>query len=1122
MNLGSALWSFSFRLFLCVGIGLSLFSYSYSEKLSIALDNLRFDWFEESEDFASIGVMALHQDRYGFIWVGTRDGLYRYDGERFLEYRSGGEERLSLPRNQVDRIFEDSKGNLWVGLQAAVVRYDYEMERFVEHEVAGYLQTCVHFSENDEGRLFMMNQNGTVFELDESGVFRTVESLEEDWARCSTVSEDGTVFVGGKYGIRQYSSELEELRFIDAAEILEDANNSFVTALAKSGNDTLWIGTSRYGVWRLDLQSGQFTKMPTRSMDEDRVGSILIDERGVVLVGTTAGLTLYSDEGAFLKMYEWSRYNPRSIPTGTVYSMLNDRQGNLWFGTSRGGLSVVRNSKKFEGFDITGKDSESLTKQKVTAILVDSLGRLWAGYHNESLDRFNFDLGTKTFFDAHSPGSGALGRGTVWDIAETSDGSIWVGTNRGGLSWLKPGSDRFHRFVPDADDPTSIGALDLRAILPDEDDNLWLLLHGAGISHLDRESMEFTLYDDFAQLWVEDFVLSSNGDLWVGSTNGLSVLRKGADNFVPYGQNLAEERGLPTNHVICLAEDSSGSLWVGTRNGLCVKRPGEEGFQRFGRESGLPSLEIRSVVQADSGEIWVATAGGLTRFNLTTQLFRAFFKGDGLLSNEFVARSSFVDGAGTVLLGCERGVVAFKPEAIKINENAPRSIITGFSLFSEPVYPSSEDGALLKKSTITNEQIVLPPGKTTFGFQFAALDYVSGGRVEYEYTLEGFDSRWISNGNRSDCYYTNITPGEYVFRVRASNSDGVWEKEGIAMSVVVLPFFWQTNWFIAIVVVLLVLFFVFLIRARTANLARQKIVLLDTVSERTKDLQDALYELELQKAQIEDQNLELLDHRENLEELVEQRTSELVAAKERAEESDRLKSSFLENISHEIRTPMNAIMGFVNILKMGDSDEEEEKEYFEIVEENGESLIALIDDIIEISLLESSKAELSFVSIELHTYFNKWQAYLKSELSKFKKGGIRVRLEFEGSDEIPIKLEIDPARFDQVLKNLLDNAIKFTDSGSIEIVYGLQENLLECRVSDTGIGIPSSKLSDVFNLFRKLSMGKERLYRGTGLGLAIAKRVMNLMGGEIEVESEQGKGTRFSLRVPVRNLKREA
>lgn len=1096
---------------LAAGIG----GQAFSEKLSLDLDDLRFDWFEESEGFASIAVVAIHQDRLGFVWVGTRDGLYRFDGERFREYRHGSEARLSLPRSWVEFFHEDSKGNLWVALQGAVVRYDYRSEQFVEHKVAGYLGNAVLFSESEDGRFLMMNQSGSLFELDEFGVFQTVETKEKDWARCSTISDDGTLFVGGRSGVVHYRSDLQELRFYDASSILSDNSNSFVTAMAKVDENDLWVGTNRNGVWRLSLDSGVFTKVNSESLDADRVGAILPDERGSVLVGTTAGLSVYSENGDSLKMYQWNRYNPNSIPTGTVYSMESDRQGNLWFGTSRGGLSVVRNSKQFFGIDDTGDGSSSLSKQKVTSILEDSRNRLWVGYHNESVDLFDFDAGTKTFFDAHSVARGAIGRGSVWDIVETDDGCIWIGTNRGGLSCLKPGEQEFRQFLPSEGDPSSIGGVDVRVIVPDESGNLWLVLHGAGVDYFDRESMAFVSLGGSRHQWAEDLIIGRNGDVWVGSSRGVGVLRKGGDAFEDFSSAFSGDFALPDAHVFCLTEDKKGRLWVGTGGGLSVLRSDGKGFDSYGLKDGLPSLAIRSVVEAPGGDIWVSTGGGLARLNEETGLFHSYYKEDGLLSNQFVERSVHVDQAGNVLLGSERGIVRFKPVDIRTNKIPPELLITGFNLFSEPVYPSEGDNAILKESTLTSKEIVLPPGKTTFGFEFAAPDFVSGGRVHYEYMLEGFDTRWISNGYRSDCSYTNIAPGEYVFRVRASNSDGVLNEEGVSLAVVVLPFFWQTNWFVAVVAFVLLFSFVLVLRLRTASLARQKIVLLDTVSERTKDLQDALYEMELQKAQIEDQNLELLDHRENLEELIEQRTTELVFAKEKAEESDRLKSSFLENISHEIRTPMNAILGFVNILKEDYTDSKERDEYLGIIEENGESLMELIDDIIEISILESSKAEMKSECTEVHSYFSNWQDYLRSELDNSGKSSIASHLEFEGSESSSLTLEFDPIRFDQILRNLLGNAVKFTDAGAITIRYGSQEGYLNCEVADTGIGIPKEYLSDVFSLFRKLSDGETRLYRGTGLGLAIVKQVVDLMEGEIKVESVQGKGTRFSLRVPL-------
>ncbi len=1090
---------------------------SEGELLEVDLQDLDFDWFEESEDFASIAVMALHQDSRGFIWIGTRDGVYRYDGERFVGYRAGAdEERLRIPENSVTRFFEDSAGRLWVGLEGAVVHYDYRLERFVAHEVESDQLNAVLFQERPDGRLMFFNLDGALFELKDSGAFREVSSGISDWARCSHAAKDGTYFIGGRFGIRRYSSDLEEVRYYNAAALLGGTSDSYFTALGTSSDGkTLWAGTSNFGVWMLDIESGDFTRLSSRSMDEDLVGSIMVDERGFVLVGTTAGLTVYEKDGDFVCMYRWNRYDTRSIPTGTVYSMLNDSQGNLWVGTTRGGLSIVRPSKGFDGVDDLSGGFMTLTKQKVTALFRDSRERLWVGYHNESIDVFDTVGKSKVFIDAHDPNGKTVGRGSVWSVAQTSDGSLWVGCNRGGLSWLKHGREDFEQFVPDYDDPGSISGWDIRGVLPDEKENLWLLLHGFGIDYFDRSTSTFRHYDNAGRPWVEDLLLDRDGNLWVSSADGLTVLSAGSDAFEVWEARGPSSLGLPDNHVICLMEDADGNIWVGTRNGLCVLGLDRRVLKHYTRKEGLPSVSIRSITQSAGGEIWVATSGGLARFDSGEERFKSFFREDGLLSNEFTERASFIDGDGRIYFGCEKGIVAFDPQKIRINQVPPKLAITGVSLYSELVYPSTGPDSILQASPIVGDEIVLPAGKNTFGFRFAALDYTSGERVSYEYKLEGFEEQWIRNGSRSDCSYTNIPPGDYVFRVRASNSDGVWNEEGASLAVSVLPFFWQTHWFIATVVAILILFFVLVIQFRTASLARQGAVLRETVSRRTHELEEALYELELQKAQIEDQNLELLDHRENLEGLVEQRTEELLEAKERAEESDRLKTAFLENISHEIRTPMNAIMGFVNILSSGCTDAAEEQEYFEIIEKNGEYLTRLIDDIIEMSILETSGVTLRSESIDLHGYFSTWHFYLQKELKKLGNEGIEARLFFDGNSNARVFVSLDPLRLGQILKNLLDNAVKFTDEGYIEVRYGLDEGVLFFEVSDSGIGIPEDKLGAVFSLFRKIQSEGKRLYRGTGLGLALVKRVVDLLGGEIRIESESGKGTRVFVRMPV-------
>lgn len=1077
---------------------------------------LQFDWFEESESFASIAVVDILQDRRGFVWVGTRDGIYRYDGSRFLRYRSGANERRELPHNQVVTFYEDSRGAFWVGLQRGIVVYDPEKDRFEATAIEGFNGRVTGFAETEEGELLFLGEGFGLGKLNEDGVFRRVDIDIQRRPNSLVADPDLGFLVGGSEGVqvvgkdlklkRSYGSEVEFLR----------PRRVFVRALARLPGNRYWLGTNQAGSWILDLDSGEFKRVEGRTKDEDLVGTVLVDAKGDVWVGTTAGLTVFSSEGERKRMYRNLRYSPSSIQPGTVYALTVDRQGNLWVGSSRGGLSIVRNSKAFSRLDINSP--LALSKRKVTSIFGDSAGRLWVGYHNEGVDILDLNTSKKVYLDPHDDERGAMGRGTVWDIQETSDGKVWVGANREGLCLLEPVGSGYTSFVPDLDGGNSIQGFDVRVILPDQNGNLWLGVHGSGFDYFDREEEVFVNYRNPVGDWVEDLALERDGSLWIGASDGLSYLKKGEQAPVAYTHDEDDENSISDNHVVCLFIDSLDTLWVGTRDGLCFYDRESDGFVRFSLNEGLPSTSIRSIRESKNGELWVATSEGLARFDRARGWFRGFRKYDGLLSEQFVARASYAAEDGTLYFGCEKGVVMFRPEEIEISEDAPDLLITGVSVRNVLQDEFGGEGSVLRQTPFTAERIVLPPGNGAFGFEFAALDYLSAGRNEFEYRLDGFDDGWVKNGRKAECYYTNIPPGKYVFRVRASNSDGVWNEEGVSLAVVLQPFYWQTYWFKFSVVGASILFVAGAVMLRLSRMSRQKEVLVRKVSERTRKLQDALDELEAQKAQIEDQNLELIDHRENLEDLILQRTSELQVAKEKAEESDRLKSAFLENISHEIRTPMNAIIGFVNVLRSGECEKEEQEDYLKIIEENGEYLIEMIDDIIELSLLESEKVVLEPEPVHLHEFFEKWKVHLKAELLKLGKTGIGVRFQAGRNLGEDLEILVDRARLDQVVGQLLENAAKFTDEGVISLEYEIcqgEEDTLLIGVEDTGVGIPKEKLDSIFDLFRKILGEKTRLYRGTGLGLAIARRVVSLMNGEILVESEVGRGTRFIVRVPL-------
>ena len=1082
------------------------------------IDRLEFSRIEQSEDFPSIAVISLAQDALGFLWVGTRDGLLRYDGVEFKEYRHDRDDPYSLSDNFIERLHVDGDGSLWIGLSRGLCRYDVLMDRFIRYLPGGENVAVKGFGRDRRGRLLALAESGLILEYRAaSDRFEPVSERFGGALKTMLVDRDGSVWIGGTESVMRLDEELRPVRTFDLPSEMAGQPNSFANALAELKDGRVVFGTIGFGVWAVDQANGKVEPFGYTSERARVIGTLMVDAAGTLFIGSTEGLTVVDSDTEEVHRYSYSEYDSRSLQDGTVYALFIDSQGNLWTGTSRGGLAVAYNRKAFEVLRHSALDTESLTKDKVTSLLEDSQGRIWVGYHNDGLDIIDEAAGRKTYLDPYAGGS--VGKGSIFDFWEDAEGYVWVAANWSGLQRIDHATGRVERFEPDAEKPGTIRGSDVRGITPDGEGNFWLALHGVGVDYYDRSTGEFVPLTGFPHLWVEDIALADDGGLWIGYSDGLSYLPPRSSVFKEYRQREGQGEGLSDRQVKCLLVDTHRRVWVGTKHGLDRINPETGGIEHFYAVDGLPSLDIRSLIQDDGGAVWVATARGLAIYVEGTGRFETFDKTDGLATNEMVERSATKMRDGRLLFGSERGIVRFAPTAIRNNTIAPEVVLTGVKLYSNHLAISDEPGAILPRSPMALETIVFPAGRNSFGFEFAALNFIAPETNRYAYKLEGFDVDWIDNGTRRDCSYTNIPPGTYTFRVKASNNDGIWNEAGRSLLVVVEPYYWQTLWFKGLVISILALGAVVVYKLRVSGLARQKEVLEETVVDRTQILQHALEELETQKRCIEDQNLELQDHRENLEQLVAQRTEELEAARDKAEVSERLKSSFLENVSHEIRTPMNAIIGFLNILRCKNVTESEQQDYHRIIERSGKSLLTLIDDILDLSRMETEELVLVRERVNISDLFNALETYYR-EVAGAERPEIEIRLDLDPYTPLPLVIWTDEGRLQQIVNNLLDNALKFTERGSIRFCYRTRDEAdgkatLEIEVSDTGIGIPEDKIDQIWDRFRKLEGNRQKLYRGTGLGLAIVRRLLEAFGGEVRVNSTVGHGTKFIVTLPV-------
>lgn len=1082
------------------------------------LSNLRFDRIAVSEQFSSIAVTSIAQDGFGFIWIGTRDGLNRFDGYELTEFRNSHGESDGLPHNYIERIYVDKRGEVWVGTRRGTCRYDVANDQIVSYLPGGEDHAVTGFAETRQGELLLCSEGGDLFRFDrENDIFESLTNQELGTLKSVLVDRSGRIWAGSEGYLYLLNSDFNVIREWEFTDELDRDAFVFVGVMAEDPDGRIWLGTNRVGLWSIEPETMSLSKYDGPNLPGFSVGSILFPASGEAFFGGNEGLVAIDLDSGRSHKYTNKEYELTSLQAGTVHALMEDRQSNLWVGTSRGGLSAIKNGKAFRTRSHSPYDSNSLSKNKATSVFVDSQKRLWVGYHNDGIDMLDMETLGKRYFGPENGQEDGLGVGSVWDIVEDQRGQIWIGSSFIGLQQLDPATGVARKFLPDENDPNSIRSTDVRNVLMDRRGNLWLGFHGQGLGYLDLATNEFKHYSDLTRLWIEDLALDDSGDLWIASSEGVSHLREGGNEFVDYGHDSNDYRSLSDKHVVCLLVDSQQNVWAGSINGLNRLNRSEGVFERIGTEDQLPSFSIRSLAEDGRGRIWIATSKGLAVYDPQTEQFESYDRGDGLLSNEFVYRSVFATDDGELIFGTEKGYVRFHPDDIKRNETAPSVVLTAFQASNEEVSVHDYTG-ILHESLLTVDEIVLPPGMNSFSFEFAALDYISPEKNQYAYQLDGFDEDWTYVGTRRNCYYTNIFPGEYVFRVKGSNNDGVWNEEGASVRIIVVPWFWQTLWFAGVCLIAIAGVVVFVFRMRVANIRKQKGELRRKVNEQVGELREALSVLESHKARITEQNKELEEHRENLEELIQERTKELLDAKIKAEESDRLKSAFLANMSHEIRTPMNAIMGFLQLMKEDSLEKDELNEYREIIQKNGESLLLLIDDILDLSRLEAGvvKVQNSFCLVN-ELMEDLYRCFICDLESNEKK---KTRLTYERNSELlDLGIQIDQQRLRQTLSNLLENAIKFTDDGDVTFGYRLNRGeqsgeRIEFYIHDTGIGISKDKISQIFECFGKIEEKSGKLYRGAGLGLSIASRLTELMGGSISVESEFGNGASFVVSFP--------
>ncbi len=1086
------------------------------QTVALQSEQYKFRHITLDDGLSQVSVRAMLQDRLGFWWLATENGLNRYDGYEFRVFQHDPDDSSSLSSSYIYTMVE-ARGFLWILTRQGLNRFDPKTGRArrlppkpgAAHAFSredpnlhldrdGFLWT--HCGDDGVERIDTLSLERRCYHADPT---RT-DSLAG--GRVSAFRQDsrGRYWVGSDQGLHRFHPETETFTRHPFEGPPNATDEMGVRAIFEDRDGGLWVGSADGVLSAFDAETGTFRRwraplkraarintVTVKRQDElgrlwlsirgqdglllfnpateefepflnpadgrpasikADVWKIMSDRDGVLWIATYGdGLYRYQLEEASLQRLGYDRRTPDGIGGDYIVSMMQDRSGVLAFADGRGVSVLESRRSSFNLYDDRRLDADEQAQVNIRALHQDRLGQLWIGSLRGllRLDRQSGEL--KRYFNRQL---GPVNRRNCFgSICETRDGELFFGTWRGEVFRLDRARDALDSYLEACVKPERA----IYDLLEDRQGELWLVTRGAGVHRHNRATGETRVYrhhpDDPASL-PGDYLLAGletpAGDLLFASNGqGLALWRRQTDRFQNYRHDPANPQSLSSNDVRALHIDRQARWWVGVHGGgLCRFFPERGAFQAYTVKDGLPDNVIYAILEDDHGFLWLSTNNGLARFDPETLAVRAYGVGDGLQSAEFNTGSRFRNDRGELFFGGIEGFNIFHPDRLPDNHRPPQTALTGVRVLGQELSPPLD---LLE----------LDHRRNFITFQFAALSFMQPHKNRYAYKLEGVDKEWVMAGKRRYANYTELDPGAYRFLVKAANNDGHWSQERVAATLIIKPPFWRTSWFIALAIAAALTLATIAYRLRVRANRRQKRV---------------------------------------LEERVRLRTAQLAKAKSQAELANKLKSAFLAKMSHEIRTPLNAIIGFSEVLREAEVDEEQ-RGFLDIIQESSDTLMTLLNDILDFNRIEAHKLSIERIPFDPREVLERAARPFERLADK---AGLRLKLRFDAS--LPKSVIGDPNRLKQIMFNLCSNAVKFTRHGGVEAAFSAEtlENgavALHGSVTDTGVGVAVERQERIFDSFTQADDSTTREYGGSGLGLTIVRELAGLMAGEVGVES---------------------
>ena len=1043
-------------------------------------------------------IYQIDFDDDGFLWMATPQGLVRFDGKyaKLISGTEKGGEEVQV------KSLGYTKGKIWfIRSGDKLFYYDIESHRIYHYPLpVDELTLTAHFSisfirPDHNNHLWLgIEKQGLLYinpeteeyvhyqhqpELENSLVNNNVNDVYEDSQGDIWIATDGgfSFFHSSTKVFHNYSNSSVQPHLL---------LSNHINTLVPDVTGRVWLGTSRSGLSRFNPSTNEridfvYCKRNPISLSNNSINKVYIDNLNRLWISTDNGLNRIDLNDPSLGISRFEKNIQASVKVKKINDVRQSPQGSIWVATHGKGLQLIRNQESRFANSAFKIDLSHLEDISITKIQLDLYDRLWLATQLNGILVFdNKGKHIKKLSDAINK---VLGDDVVQDyVLYYHNEQMFFGSAKKGIYYtdIRNNNDqevKIKKYHYSSKLETIYG------LYISQDSIHWLMSDEAAFCFRDGLLIDTIFTNSPVKTVLEDY----RGKIWIGTeNNGLWIYNPYDRKTIHYLYKENTDNAICGSEISCLYEDTKGVIWVGTYDGgLCYYDRNYDRFIKYLHGKEPIDVSVLSIIEDKDENLWIENIRGIYKIDDFSKALSYFPFNDELLGNEFLSRSVQMSSNGDLLYGNNNNVISFDPMKLKLVEKFPSLVFTDFSVYNKSIF-SFEDK---ERSNDFNTKSFIPleSDENFIGIEFAAIELELPEHIQFKYRLIGIDEKWEYSNNNNYVSYHNLSSGDYTFQLTSTNSDGIWNPNIKELNLNINLPMYQESWFIFMLILSIGLIGAFFIIQRVRLVAKSSKLLELKVHRQTKQLKESNQKL-----------LQEIDERK--------------AAEAKAEKANKAKSEFLANMSHEIRTPMNSIIGFTDLL-MTIIKDEKQLDYLQSVKVSGQSLLVLINDILDLSKIEAGKFEIEYQAVNLRSLIDEIR---KVFTLKCDEKGLLLNIHVDIA--VPEVLIISRTRLRQILINILGNAIKFTEKGSVSLrvktadTTGLDDKVnLQIDIEDTGIGIPAEQQQAIFKAFRQQKGQVYSKYGGTGLGLTISKRLMELMGGRIELQSIEGKGTVFTL-----------